>query len=268
MCQPIKSSSVIVAHYRYSLRQFDIPTGPFSLIPAGQSQSISQNRRMGIRSNSPVTKCPVGFSPSGINSNSYSLPSPRTLRSDDRSFCCRPENRRGDKCFGRPIAYLTCYNQYVPSFSILMFSGSMQQLPKLLLVFIFLSGCQSSPPAQPPPMTKIDLMTICLAYEQYSQSYQKPPSKLEELGLYLVATEYPESHRQMEIDCMKKIQDGHYVVIWDQLGVSQVKPGEAKHLLLAYESTAKKTGGWGVFGGNRIEWLKPEDITRLTKSHN
>ena len=67
----------------------------------------------------------------------------------------------------------------------------------------------------------------------------------------------------MEIDCLRKIQAGHYVVIWDQLGVAQVKAGEAKHLLIAYEASAKTTGGWGVFGGNRIEWLEPEDLARL-----
>lgn len=133
------------------------------------------------------------------------------------------------------------------------------------LVTLFCLGCQKQegPGATPSTLTELNLLTIRLAYTNFCISQQTSPSNLEELAPFLVSTVFPESHRKMEEECLRQIQEGKYIVIWNQQGVADSKKGT--DILVAYEQRAAEKGGFGVYADRRVEWLSREEVERASR---
>jgi hypothetical protein len=127
-----------------------------------------------------------------------------------------------------------------------------------ILLFV---GCQRS--STPPPLTKIHLLNLNLAYSNFCATNGRSPSNLDELAPFVVTTVFPESHRKREEETLRELREGNYVVVWKQQGALEAKQGT--DIVTGYEKRTPETGGFVVFADGRVERMSAEELERRTR---
>ncbi len=132
-------------------------------------------------------------------------------------------------------------------------------------------GCQRSPSgegaggATPSPLVNSRLKNLNVAYYNFCAVNGRSPGGIDELAPYLVSTTFPESHREMEEECLRDLKEGKYSVIWNQQGVLEAKAGT--DILTAYESRVAEGGGFVVFADGRVQYMTPGELEQATARH-
>jgi len=134
----------------------------------------------------------------------------------------------------------------------------------LCLSILLCSGCRDS--STPPPLTKIHLLNINLAYSNFCDTNGRPPSNFDELEPFVVGTVFPESRRKREEETLRELRDGKYVVIWNQKGAFGARQGT--EVLVAYEQQTPERGGFVVFADGRVQRMSPEELERATQGND
>jgi hypothetical protein len=136
-----------------------------------------------------------------------------------------------------------------------------------LTVSLFL-GCQgssdqeSSRDAIPSPVTKAELSIINIGYHEFCADKGKPPRNLDDLAPYIALTEFPQSRRKMEEECLRQLKEGKYLVLWNRQGVWEAKEGT--DIITACEQRTGESGGFVVFADGRVKWLSREEYQKAT----
>ena len=120
----------------------------------------------------------------------------------------------------------------------------------LCLSILLCIGCQGT--STPPPLTKIHLLNISLAYANFCDTNGRPPSNLDELAPFVVATE-----------TLHELREGKFVVIWNQKGAFGARQGT--DVLVAYEQQTPERGGFVVFADGRVQRMSPVELERGTR---
>ena len=121
-------------------------------------------------------------------------------------------------------------------------------------------GCQHS--STPPPLTKMHLLNLNLAYTNFCDTHGRAPRNLDDLAPFVVGTVFPESHRKREEETLQELREGNFVVVWNRLGAMEAKQGTS--VITGYEKRVPESGGFVVYADGRVEWMSAEELKRVT----